>query len=145
MEWLSYIILAWFMVSSMARPCTPKDGPGEVYLFFIKDAQGRYVVKIGESVQPKERKSQWNRKCWPEEHEWFAYTIHVPKRKRMEAYLHQWATLRGAWLGRVECKFCHTRHQEKFYLDACGGIKEIIEAAEYIAYLKGWTYNWRKL
>ncbi|KAJ7042862.1 hypothetical protein C8F04DRAFT_1175958 [Mycena alexandri] len=115
--------------AAMAQPPTQADGGGFIYVYFLKDLHGRWIVKKGESTWPPRRKKEWDRQCAPQRHIWFEYALWVPWRKKMEGLLHLWATLNGAWLGYVLCRYCGVHHREQFDLGRCGGMWTIIRTA----------------
>ena len=49
-----------------AKPISASDGPGYLYNFFETPSQ----VKVGRSVDPEERKVQWDRVCWNPNRMW---------------------------------------------------------------------------
>lgn len=50
-----------------ARPISAADGPGFLYPFFETD----YMVKVGTTVNPRQRKRQWNTDCYNPLRVWY--------------------------------------------------------------------------
>ncbi|KAJ7085950.1 hypothetical protein C8R44DRAFT_893796 [Mycena epipterygia] len=124
----------------------PGRKAGKLYVFKIPRRQPkrrrrrsrmRTEVKIGRSIYPPRRRTQWMRQCRGQEQEWLFYWD-VPDATKFEALIHLHYKLKGAWIRPTPCEFCGVRHVEKFDYERCGGKTGIIRVVQY--YLR--RLNW---
>ncbi|KAJ7648909.1 hypothetical protein B0H17DRAFT_1147865 [Mycena rosella] len=127
--------------------------PGAFYAFRIPDTQPPpstiakpSAVKMGRSNKPPRRKSEWKRKCWPQQHEWWFY-FDVPDAASFKHLIHLHFQLHGAWIQPEECEFCGVKHCEKFDEALCGWKAGVIAVVRFYLVHLGWPvtmYNMRK-
>ncbi|KAF8183608.1 hypothetical protein K438DRAFT_1975077 [Mycena galopus ATCC 62051] len=127
---------------AIAAPPSATDGVGGVYVYFTQHNAKR-VAKIGKADAPVVRQAQWARQCHGELQRWLPFYWEVRFAKKFERIVHLQFKRMGAWLGRVECRHCGTRHQEKFDLRKCGGVAGLIAVIEHRLGLLGWV--WRRV
>ncbi|KAE9394033.1 hypothetical protein BT96DRAFT_998861 [Gymnopus androsaceus JB14] len=92
-----------------ARPISAADGPGFLYPFFETD----YMVKVGTTVNPCQRKRQWNTDCYNPLRVWYD-PIPCPNSHRAEAIAHILLEMRCLDRPKRACLTCGKRHREKF-------------------------------
>ncbi|KAJ7437495.1 hypothetical protein B0H11DRAFT_1935961 [Mycena galericulata] len=111
---------------AILAPPSASDGPGAFYGFRIKK-----IFKLGRAKEPRKRQGQWARQCRGERHHWLPYYWEVPFYKKFEKIIHLHYKATGAWLAPHRCRFCSVRHQEKFGLKACGGVRGLVGVVEH--------------
>ncbi|KAJ7453630.1 hypothetical protein B0H11DRAFT_2245267 [Mycena galericulata] len=111
---------------AILAPPSASDGPGAFYGFRIKK-----IFKLGRAKEPRKRQGQWARQCRGERHHWLPYYWEVPFYKKFEKIVHRHYKAAGAWLTPHRCRFCSVRHQEKFSLKACGGVRGLVGVVEH--------------
>ncbi|KAJ7705909.1 hypothetical protein B0H16DRAFT_1482040 [Mycena metata] len=128
------------LAEALAAVISPKDCKGFIYIYF-GNYKGRTYAKIGYTTRLEERPGEWARQCFPEQHEWMHVAIEVEYCKKMEKIVHAWGSeKKGAWLGRVPCRYCHKKHIEKFDLQRLGGIDEIVDTVIDYTQSLGWKF-----
>ncbi|KAJ7429055.1 hypothetical protein B0H11DRAFT_1946271, partial [Mycena galericulata] len=116
--------------SALLAPPSASDGRGAFYGFRIGKTQSS-ILKLGRAKEPRKRRSQWARQCRGERHCWLPYYWEVPFYKKFEKIIHYHFKAAGAWVVPHRCRFCTVRHQEKFGLKACGGVRGLVRVVEY--------------
>ncbi|KAJ7435197.1 hypothetical protein B0H11DRAFT_2367977, partial [Mycena galericulata] len=115
----------------LAAP-SASDCRGGFYGFRIPKTRSTLaIVKLGRAKEPRKRQAQWARQCRGERHRWLPYYWEVPFYKKFEKIIHCHFKAAGAWVVPHRCRFCTVRHQEKFGLKACGGVRGLVRVVEY--------------
>ncbi|KAJ7440077.1 hypothetical protein B0H11DRAFT_2230170 [Mycena galericulata] len=129
----------------LAAP-SASDCRGAFYGFLIaKTRSTPGIVKLGRAKEPRKRQAQWARQCRGERHRWLPYYWEVPFYKKFEKIIHCHYKAAGAWVVPHRCRFCTVRHQEKFGLKACGGVRGLVRVVEYYLGRLNWPVIRRKL
>ena len=59
----------------------------------------------------------------------------------VERLIHDHYKAKGAWFGRTPCDFCPRSHQEKYDLETCGGMEDVVEVVEAYLLRLGWSVD----
>ncbi|KAJ7429272.1 hypothetical protein B0H11DRAFT_2412504 [Mycena galericulata] len=131
---------------ALLAPPSASDGRGGFYGFRIaKTRSTPGIIKLGRAKVPRKRQAQWARQCRGERHRWLPYYWEVPFYKKFEKIIHRHYKAAGAWVVPHRCRFCTVRHQEKFDLKACGGVRGLVRVVEYYLGRLNWPVIRRKL
>ncbi|KAJ7719888.1 hypothetical protein DFH07DRAFT_972792 [Mycena maculata] len=117
---------------AVLAPPSASDCRGAFYGFRIAKMRATpAIVKLGRAKEPRKRRAQWAHQCRGERHRWLTYYWEVPFYKKFEKIIHCHYKAAGAWVVPDRCRFCTVRHQEKFGLKACGGVRGLVRVVEY--------------